>query len=166
MSVSDVLRRDLDASGCVVRSLGLPERPGDATFTDNKSLPRSAGMEAQAGKSLLAAPADHVHPGAVPMRIVAQGVTTVASGARVTLATFKRQPGELFPTAGFVYLRDDVAGLTWENEVEGPEDVSTYHERTGKPDEVAFCALNESKKARTIEWATVALQLARAKEGA
>lgn len=165
MSVSDVLQRDLDAGGRVVRGLGLPERPGDATYTDNKSPPRPAGPEALAGKSLLAAPADHVHPGTMPMRIVARGITTVASGARVTLATFKRQPGELFPSAGFVFLRDDVAGLTWENEVEGPEDVATYHERTDRAEEVAFRAVNESKKARTIEWASVALQLGPGKEG-
>jgi hypothetical protein len=80
----------------------------------------------------------------------------VGDAARVTLATFKRKEGELFTPGGFIWVRDDVEGITWETEVEGPEHISAYHERTGKSDEFRFKAHNGSKKGRTIDWATLA----------
>jgi hypothetical protein len=156
----DVLRRSLDANKRRVRNLGAPEQPGDATFTDNSTPPAPPGPEARAGTSLLAAPADHVHPGGLPLRIAARGITTVASGARVTLAVVKRQPGELFPSGGFVFIKDDAEGVSWENKVDGATDVTTYHERTKNPNEFTFRAKNASEHTHTIEWATVALAVA------
>jgi hypothetical protein len=153
----DLLRRTVNANGRRIRNLGPPIQAQDATFTDNATPPAPSGREARAGKSLLAAPADHVHPDPAPLRIAAKGVTTVASGARVTLATVKRQPGELFASGGFVFVRDDTDGVSWENKVDGATDVATYHERTKNPDELTFRAKNASDKARTIEWASVAL---------
>ena len=160
--VEDVLTRDLDANGHRIRNLGKPEDEGDLTFTDNESDPKPAGKEASPGKSRLAAPADHVHPAtssaSSPTRVAASGRKVfVGDGARVTLATFKRKEGELFTPGGFIWVRDDVDGITWETEVEGPEHISAYHERTGKPDELRFKAHNGSKKGRTIDWATLAL---------
>lgn len=157
MSSRDVLRRPLDADGHPVSALGAPAAPRDATFTDNTSVPKPAAGVGAPGASLLAAPADHVHPAPTPMRIVAKGTTTVAAGARVTLATFKRAPGELFTPGGFAFVKDDVAGVTWENEVDGATHIATYHERTANPNELAFRAMNGSGTARVIEWATVAL---------
>lgn len=159
--VVDVLQRDLDVAGHRIRNVGEPEEEGDLTFTDNDSKPQPLGKEAFAGKSRLAAPADHVHPASalgMPMRIAASGKKVfVADGARVTLATFKRKENELFTPGGFIWVRDDANGVTWETEVEGPEHISAYHERTDKPEELRFRAHNGSKKGRTIDWATLAL---------
>lgn len=153
----DVLQRPLDAANNRVRRLGTPTAARDATFTDNASTPKPDAAVGAAGASLLAAPADHVHPSPAPMRIAARGTTTVAAGARVTLATFKRAAGELFTPGGFAFVKDDVAGVTWENEVDGANHLATYHERTATLNELAFRAMNASGTARTIEWATVAL---------
>jgi hypothetical protein len=157
----DLLRRVLNASGRRVRNLGAPEEPRDATFTDNSTPPAPAAREARAGKSLLAAPADHIHPESTPFRIAAKGVTTIASGARVTLAVVKRLPGELFPSGGLVFVRDDADGVSWESKVDGATDITTYHERTKNRDEYRFRAKNASHYARTIEWASVGLAMPR-----
>jgi hypothetical protein len=158
--VEDVLRHELDAGGHRIRNLGKPTRDCDVTYTDNESTPQPLG-KAAAGRSRLAAPADHVHPAAafsMPLRVAASGKKVfVADGARVTLATFKRKEGELFTPGGFIWVRDDANGVTWETEVEGPEHISAYHERTDKPDELRFKAHNGSKRGRTIDWATLAL---------
>src|SRR5947207_12374153 len=153
----DLLRRTLNAAERRVRDLGVPEQERDATFTDNTTPPAPSGREARPGKSLLAAPADHVHPESTLLRIAARGITTVASGARVTLAVVKRQPGELFPSGGFVFIKDDAEGVSWENKVDGATDVTTYHERTKNPNEFTFRAKNASEHTHTIEWATVGL---------
>jgi hypothetical protein len=58
----DVARRPLDQGGFRIMNLGDPEKPGDATKTDNRSAPRPASRNGSPGKSLLAAPADHSHP--------------------------------------------------------------------------------------------------------
>lgn len=157
--VEDVLQRDLDANGHRIRNLGKPSAAGELTYTDNDSKPAPVGREAFPGRSRLAAPADHVHPGsAMPMRIAASGKKVfVADGARVTLATFKRKEGELFASGGFLWVRDDSDEVTWEAKVEGAKNITAYHERTGKSDEVRFRAHNGSKKGRTIDWATLAL---------
>jgi hypothetical protein len=159
--IEDVLVRDVDAGGHRIRNTGEPEGEGDLTYTDNQSDPQPLGKAPSPGKSRLAAPADHVHPAApfsMPLRVAASGKKVfVADGARVTLATFKRKEGELFTPGGFIWVRDDADGVTWETEVEGPEHISAYHERTGKPDELRFKAHNGSKKGRTIDWATLAL---------
>lgn len=157
MSAREVLLRPLDAAGLAVSNLGEPRAARDATYTDTTSLPAPVGRLAAPGSSLLAAPADHQHASEAPMRIVAFGKTTIAAGARVTLATFRRGPKELFPPGGFAYVRDDRDGITWENEVEGADHLATYHERTAVPGEVRFRAVNESNTARTLEWATVGL---------
>jgi hypothetical protein len=153
----DVQERPLDANGHAVRNLGAPTAAKDATFTDNETVPSAIGRTASAGTSLLAAPADHAHDHPAPTRVAAAGKTVLAPGARVTLATIKREPQELFPPGGYVFVRDDVNGVTWENEVNGADHIATYHERTGTPNELRFRALNASDKARTVEWATVAL---------
>jgi hypothetical protein len=157
--VRDVLLRELDAGGNAVKSLGTPAAPKDATFTDNTTVPKAAAGSGSPGTSLLAAPADHVHPSPAPMRVAASGTTTIAANSRVTLATITRTGKEVFTTGGFGYVRDDVAGVTWENEVNGADHIALYHERTGKPNELQFRAQNASGAARTIDWATVALSL-------
>jgi len=75
----------------------------------------------------------------------------------VTLATFPRTLHEVFISSGFVYVLDDVAGVTWESRVDGATNIGTYHERTANKDELAFRAINVGSQTRTIEWATVAL---------
>jgi hypothetical protein len=153
----DRQRRPLDANGFPVTNLGAPSAERDATYTDNESVPTSIGRTAAAGSSRLAAPADHSHDHPAPTRVAAFGTTVIAPGARITLATIKREPGELFPPGGFVFVRDDANGVTWENEVNGADHIATYHERTGVANELRYRALNASDKARTVEWATVAL---------
>ncbi|HEY0714885.1 MAG TPA: hypothetical protein VGF45_19550, partial [Polyangia bacterium] len=156
-----MLARDVDAGGHRIRNLGKPSGEGDLTYTDNQSDPQPLGKAASPGKSRLAAPADHVHPAAafsMPLRVAASGKKVfLAAGARVTLATLKRKEGELFTPGGFLWVRDDANGVTWETEVSGPENISAYHERTGKPDELRFMGHNGSKHGRTIDWATLAL---------
>ena len=61
MAREEALRSDLDYGGKRGTNLGAPAAARDATYTDNTSAPRSSGLAA-AGTSLLAAPADHVHP--------------------------------------------------------------------------------------------------------
>jgi hypothetical protein len=63
-SSRDVARRPLDQGGFRIINLGDPERAGDATKTDNRSIPKPASRSGNPGKSLLAAPADHSHPAA------------------------------------------------------------------------------------------------------
>lgn len=157
--IRDVLQRPLDAGGEPIKNVGTPSAPNDATRTDNASPPAPLGRKAAPGQSFLAAPADHVHPSTTPMRIAASGTTTVAPGARVTLAIIKRNDGEMFTPGGFVFPRDNKDGLSWEAKVKGAEDLTTFHERTDKENELRFRAVNESDKPRTIEWATVALAL-------
>jgi hypothetical protein len=157
--ILDVLQRPTDGAGNPIKNLGVPRDAGDATFTDNQTIPTPVAAKASPGSSRLAAPADHVHPAPAPMRIIAQGVTTLAAGARVTLAKFKRGQGEMFSPGGFAFVKDDKDGVTWESEVSGADNIGTYHERTGTRDELRFRAVNSSKDTRTIEWATVALSL-------
>ena len=159
MSARDLLKRPLDAAGFVLGNLGMPGTARDATFTDNVSAPKPIARVTAPGASLLAAPADHQHASSAPTRIVASGTTTIAGGARVTLATFKRAATEMFPPGGFVFVKDDVDGVTWENEVDGGTNIATYHERTSRADELRFRAMNASSTARSIEWATAALAI-------
>lgn len=160
--VEDKLQRPLDAAGQRVRRVGTPAAAGDATFTDNTTVPLADAVDGNPGVSLLAAAADHVHPSLAPMRLVAGGRTTLAQGARVTLATFLRAPNEVFAPAGFAYVTDDVDGATWHKDAAGGAGVATYCERTANRNEVRFRADNASDNAatRTIEWAVVALTFA------
>ena len=160
MGAEDVLGRPLDAADNRIRRLGQPNATRDATFTDNTTAPKVATGTGTPGTSLLAAPADHAHPDSAPMRVAAHGITTLAAGARVTLATIRRNPNELFSSGGFLFVRDNVAGIAWENEVDGASKIGTYHERTATATEVAFRAVNVSGSSRTIEWASVALAVA------
>ena len=161
MSVRDVLQRPLDAGAHVLGNLGTPENARDAAFTDLASVPKPVALQAAPGTSLLAAPADHVHSSATPMRIAVAGFGIVAPGARVTLATFKRLDGELFMPGGYAFIRDDIDGVTWENEVDGGTNISTYHERTATPNELRFRLHNASNKSLTVEYATLGLSLPR-----
>lgn len=58
----DVAQRELDQSGFRISHLGDPAAAGDATKTDNATIPRPDSGAGAPGASLLAAPADHVHP--------------------------------------------------------------------------------------------------------
>lgn len=58
----DVAHRELDQAGHRISNLGDPKAAGDATKTDNSSKPKPASGNGSPGTSLLAAPADHVHP--------------------------------------------------------------------------------------------------------
>jgi hypothetical protein len=58
----DVAQRALDQAGFKISNLGTPTDPNDATKTDNTTVPQANATVGLAGQSLLAAPADHVHP--------------------------------------------------------------------------------------------------------
>jgi hypothetical protein len=58
----DVALRELDQSGFRISNLGDPKAAGDATKTDNATVPKANSGNGAAGVSLLAAPVDHVHP--------------------------------------------------------------------------------------------------------
>lgn len=58
----DVAQRELDQDGRKIVNLGTPEKTGEATFTDNQSVPKPNSGGGSPGTSFLAAPADHVHP--------------------------------------------------------------------------------------------------------
>jgi hypothetical protein len=60
----DIAQRELDQAGFKIGNLGTPISPGDATKTDNTSMPKPAAGSGSPGTSFLAAPADHVHPAA------------------------------------------------------------------------------------------------------
>jgi len=60
----DVAQRDLDQAGFRISNIGAPAAAGDATKTDNTTVPQPASGAGSPGTSLLAAPADHVHPAA------------------------------------------------------------------------------------------------------
>ena len=61
--IRDVAERELDQAGHRISNLGEPKTEGDATKTDNVSTPKPSSGAGSPGKSFLAAPADHVHPG-------------------------------------------------------------------------------------------------------
>ena len=60
----DVAQRELDQAGFRISNLGAPTTEGDATKTDNTTVPLPAAGAGAAGQSFLAAPIDHVHPAA------------------------------------------------------------------------------------------------------
>ncbi len=60
--VRDVAQRDLDQAGFRISDLGTPTAAGDATKTDNTTVPLANATTGSPGQSFLAAPADHVHP--------------------------------------------------------------------------------------------------------
>jgi len=60
----DVAQRELDQSGFKISNLGNPTVAGDATKTDNTTVPLANSGTGSPGSSFLAAPADHVHPAA------------------------------------------------------------------------------------------------------
>jgi len=60
----DIAQRDLDQGGHQISNLGDPKQAGDATRVDTRSIPKAAMGSGSPGTSLLAAPADHVHPAA------------------------------------------------------------------------------------------------------
>jgi hypothetical protein len=162
MAAEDVLARPLNAAEKRVRRLGTPTEVGDATFTDNTSTPNADSGSGSPGTSLLAAAADHVHPassnsGSGPFRMVLWSTTTIAAGARITIATFSRNPNEVFAPGAFVWVRDSVPGVTWESGVNAAGHIATYYQRTANAAELALCGTNASSNARTIDWAAVAM---------
>jgi hypothetical protein len=58
----DVAQRQLDLAGFRISNLGTPADAGDATKTDNASVPLAGRRNASPGISFLAAAADHIHP--------------------------------------------------------------------------------------------------------
>jgi hypothetical protein len=58
----DVALRELNQAGFRISNLGDPKAAGDATKTDNATVPKANSGNGAAGGSFLAAPADHVHP--------------------------------------------------------------------------------------------------------
>ena len=60
----DVAQRELDQAGFKISNLGNPTAAGDATKTDNTTIPLANAGTGSPGTSLLAAPVDHVHPAA------------------------------------------------------------------------------------------------------
>ena len=58
----DVAQRELDQAGLRISNLGTPITAGDATKTDNTTVPLPSSGAGNAGSSFLAAPIDHVHP--------------------------------------------------------------------------------------------------------
>jgi len=60
----DVAQRELDQANFKISNLGTPTAAGDATKTDNTTVPLANSGTGSPGASLLAAPVDHVHPAA------------------------------------------------------------------------------------------------------
>jgi hypothetical protein len=60
----DVAQRELDQANFKISNLGTPTAAGDATKTDNTTVPLANAGTGSPGSSLLAAPVDHVHPSA------------------------------------------------------------------------------------------------------
>ena len=60
----DVAQRELDQANFKISNLGTPTAAGDATKTDNTTVPLANAGTGSPGTSLLAAPVDHVHPSA------------------------------------------------------------------------------------------------------
>ena len=60
----DVAQRELDQANFKISNLGTPTAAGDATKTDNATVPLANAGTGSPGTSLLAAPVDHVHPSA------------------------------------------------------------------------------------------------------
>ncbi len=58
----DIAQRELAQAGFRISNLGTPTATDDATKTDNTTVPRANAGTGSPGVSLLAAPADHVHP--------------------------------------------------------------------------------------------------------
>lgn len=58
----DVAQRELDQAGLRIVNLGDPKEAGDATKTDNATVPKANSGAGSPGTSLFAAPIDHVHP--------------------------------------------------------------------------------------------------------
>jgi hypothetical protein len=58
----DIAQRETDQAGLRILNLGDPKAAGDATRTDNTTVPLPAAGTGSPGSSFLAAPADHVHP--------------------------------------------------------------------------------------------------------
>ena len=61
----DVAQRELDQANFKISNLGTPTAAGDATKTDNTTVPLANAGTGSPGASLLAAPVDHVHPAVV-----------------------------------------------------------------------------------------------------
>jgi hypothetical protein len=97
----DVAQRELDQAGFRIGNLGDPKVAGDATKTDNTAVPRpSVGLGAP-GNSLLAAPADHVHPASGEGGILA--ITTGDATYQAVTGTEEEVVGEFFADiTGFV----------------------------------------------------------------
>jgi hypothetical protein len=70
----DIAQRDLDQAGHRISNLGDPQDPADATKVDTQTVPKPSAGSGSPGSSLLAAPADHVHP-ATAGGVAGSGVT-------------------------------------------------------------------------------------------
>jgi len=67
---------ELDHAGFRITNLGDPKQSGDATKTDNDTIPVAAFGMGRPGNSFLAAPADHIHPSTgAALQLNADGMT-------------------------------------------------------------------------------------------
>ena len=96
----DVAQRELDQSGFRISNLGDPAAAGDATKTDNRTIPKGSTRGGFPGSSLLAAPVDHAHP-VEPVAVVGSLIFTdlteqaVSAGAEEVVAEFTVNFAEL-----------------------------------------------------------------------
>jgi hypothetical protein len=163
MAAKDLLVRILDAGGFRLVRLGKPAAPGDATLTDNETLPKEVAPVGAPGQSLLAAAADHIHPAVVSFRIAASGTTEIPPNKAVPLAELVREPGELVLPNGLVFPETDLniavgGGLDVPG---GPfvAVIATWHQRSGNGNHLSFLAFNRSLAPVSITWASVAVRL-------
>jgi len=166
MASEDLLERTLNAGGNRITNVGTPEEQGDATLVDNRTVPSRFALEGVPGQSLLAAPADHMHPAPFLARIAASGVTYVPGRSTVSLADFERQPGELFLPNGLVWLIDDLP-IAWSAGYDVPIDpqaalVATWHARNQRANALSLMAANRSPDPVQIAWASIGYTLAAA----
>jgi len=165
VSAKDLLERDLSAASRRIADLGDPVAPRDATYTDNFTVPLPDALQATPGRSLLAAPIDHVHPAPVAMRLAAFGTSDVPSRTIFLLATLKLEPGEVLLPTGLVFASASAPPLSLAGSLslpQGPDApiLLTWHICTANEREFAFVAFNTTADVRPISWASLALRLA------
>jgi hypothetical protein len=93
----DVAERELDQAGFRILNLGNPASAGDATKTDNTTVPQAASGAGSPGASLLAAPADHVHPAPAGGGPSAAIITLTSDRLQVTSGAGEEILVEWFP---------------------------------------------------------------------
>ena len=110
----DVAQRELDQAGNRISNLGTPTTAGDATKTDNTTVPLASAGVGSPGSSFLAAPIDHVHPAGGEGSGSSGHVVTLSDASEQSMAgpdetviaefpvDFTGGPGSVLPTFGAV----------------------------------------------------------------